>query len=120
MKHGITARILISLLGAAFIVWGAGLIALGTVGERTNAVITAVRREGGERNNGKSGQYLYNIGYTFTLPDGRKINGISKKPATGSMSKPTAARQGACGTFLPSRILTRWRRKQALAPGRLA
>jgi hypothetical protein len=83
MKHGITARILISLLGAAFIVWGAGLIALGTAGERTSAVITAIRREGGERNIGKSGQYLYNIGYTFTLPDGRKINGISKKTGNG-------------------------------------
>lgn len=52
---------------------------LGFAGKSASAVITHIRREGGERTDGKSGRYTYNISYTFTLPDGKEINGFTKK-----------------------------------------
>ncbi|MEA4816417.1 MAG: hypothetical protein VB120_06135 [Lachnospiraceae bacterium] len=79
MKHGIIARILISLLGISLILWGAGEISLAIAGEKTSAVITNIRREGGERSDGKPGRYTYNISYTFSLPGGKNINGLAKK-----------------------------------------
>ena len=79
MKRKSLPRILISFLGAAFILWGAISVALGVFGEQTTAVVTHIRREGGERADVKPGQYTYNISYTFTLPDGRKVNGFTKK-----------------------------------------
>jgi hypothetical protein len=79
MKHSTAARILISLLGVSFILWGVTAVVLGYAGESATAVITHIRREGGERADGKSNRYTYNISYTFNLPDGKGINGISKK-----------------------------------------
>jgi hypothetical protein len=67
MKRKLLPRILIALLGTALILWGAGRIALGIIGEPETAIITHIRREGGERTDGKSGRYTYNISYTFTL-----------------------------------------------------
>ncbi len=72
-------RILITLLGTALILWGAGKIALCIVGEPETAVVTHIRREGGERTDIKPGRYTYNISYTFTLPDGKEINGFTKQ-----------------------------------------
>ncbi len=72
-------RFLITLLGIALILMGITEIALGLIGESTSAVVTSIRREGGERDDGKPGRYTYNIGYTFTLPSGKEINGFSKK-----------------------------------------
>ena len=79
MKRKLLPRIFITLLGAALILWGAGKIALGIIGEPETATITHIRREGGERNDIKPGQYTYNISYTFALPDGKEINGFTKK-----------------------------------------
>lgn len=72
------ARIFITLIGFAFIVWGLSTITLGFIGQRGTAVITDIRREGGERNEAKRGRYTYNISYTFTLPDGKSVNGFTK------------------------------------------
>jgi hypothetical protein len=79
MKEGLIPRILITLLGIGLIFMGASQVSLGFVGESAPAVITDIRREGGERADGKPGRYTYNISYTFTLPDGKEINGFTKK-----------------------------------------
>ncbi|MDP2889568.1 MAG: hypothetical protein Q8P34_11495 [Bacteroidota bacterium] len=73
------ARIFITLLGFSFIVWGLTSITLGFIGEKGTAVITDIRREGGERNEVKRGRYTYNISYTFKLPNGKSVNGFKKK-----------------------------------------
>lgn len=78
MKN-IISRILISLLGVGLIYMGASAILLGFLGKSTTAVITNIRREGGERSDGKPGRYTYNISYTFTLPEGNVISGFTKK-----------------------------------------
>ncbi|HYE69591.1 MAG TPA: hypothetical protein VEA58_13320 [Anaerovoracaceae bacterium] len=72
-------RTLITLLGIVLILMGMSEIFLGFAGERADAVVTDIRREGGERTDGRPGRYTYNIGYTFTLADGRAINGVAKK-----------------------------------------
>lgn len=79
MKNSLAGRIFLTVVGAALILVGISNIALGIAGRRTTAVVTSIRREGGERTDGKPGRYTYSIGYTFTLPDGRKINGASKR-----------------------------------------
>ena len=79
MNGKLLPRIFITLLGAALILWAAGSLALGLFGERAPGVVTDIRREGGERADAIPGRYTYNIGYTFTLPDGRKVDGFTKK-----------------------------------------
>ena len=54
-------------------------ILLGFAGKSAFAVITNIRCEGGERTDGKPGRYTYIISYTFTLPDGKEINGFARK-----------------------------------------
>ncbi len=79
MKKGLIPRILITLLGIGLVFMGASEAILGFAGKSASAVITDIRREGGERADGNPGRYTYNISYTFTLPDGKKINGFTKK-----------------------------------------
>jgi hypothetical protein len=71
-------RTMMTMLGAAFILWAISTASLGFIGEEATAVITDIRREGGERTDGISGRYTYNISYTFSVPDGRSIYGFSK------------------------------------------
>jgi hypothetical protein len=78
MKKGLIPRILVTLLGISLIFMGMSQAILGITGKSASAVVTAVRREGGERTDGKPGRYTYNISYTFTLPDGKKVNGFTK------------------------------------------
>ncbi len=79
MKHKNIPRILITVLGIALFLMGTSQIILGYAGKSTTAVITNVRREGGERADGKPGRYTYNISYSFKLPNGKVINGFTKK-----------------------------------------
>lgn len=79
MKRKLLPHILISLLGAALILWGSMSTALCIFGEQTTAVITHIRREGGERTDVMPNRYTYNISYAFTLPDGKEIHGFTKK-----------------------------------------
>lgn len=72
------SRILITLIGAAFILWGITTLILGFAGTKATALITDIRREGGERNEVKRGRYTYNVSYTFVLPDGKNVNGVSR------------------------------------------
>jgi hypothetical protein len=71
-------RILITLIGAGFIAWGLTTLALGFAGTQTNAEITHIRREGGERNEVNRGRYTYLMSYSFVLSDGKKVNGVSR------------------------------------------
>lgn len=87
MKRKLLPRILITLLGTALILWGAGKIALGIIGEPETATITHIRREGGERSDVKPGRYTYNISYTFTLSDGKEIDGVTKQIGDGAYRK---------------------------------
>lgn len=75
----IVMRILITLLGVAFIFGGFSLFALGLVGEKETAVITSIRRQGGERNEVTPNRYTYIISYTFKLPNGKKVDGFTTK-----------------------------------------
>lgn len=79
MKRKPLPRILISLLGVALILWGVMSVALGLFGEQATGVITHIRREGGERADVIPNRYTYNISYTFTLSDGREVDGFTKK-----------------------------------------
>mgnify|MGYP001290607789 CR=1 FL=1 len=79
MKRKRLPRILISLLGAAFILWGAMSVALDVFGEQATAVVTHIRREGGERAEVMPNRYTYNISYTFTVSDGKEVDGFTKK-----------------------------------------
>ena len=72
-------RLLITLLGVAFIIWGISTLTLGFIGKKGTAVITGIRREGGERNEAIRGQYTYIISYTFKLPDGKSVDGYTRK-----------------------------------------
>lgn len=67
------------MIGLTFILWGIGNVALGVLGEQATAVITDIRREGGERTDLNPGRYTYNISYTFILIGGKEINGVTKK-----------------------------------------
>ncbi|MFA9422884.1 MAG: hypothetical protein ACERLG_04865 [Sedimentibacter sp.] len=81
-------RLLITILGIAIILMGVSQMILGMVGKSTPAVITSIRRESGERADGKSGRYTYSIGYTFTTADGIKIDGFTKKISNSVYLKP--------------------------------
>ena len=48
-------------------------------GERATAVVTHIRREGGERAEVVPNRYTYNISYTFVLPDGKEVDGFVRK-----------------------------------------
>ena len=88
-------RILITLLGIALIIYGVGMAMLGFVGTRAVAVITSIRRQGGERDEAVPGRYTYSIGYRFALPDGRIVDGSTTRigdsvyvKATGTSTAP--------------------------------
>ena len=75
MRRKMIPRILLTILGAALIALGIGRLALGVVGEQGTAVITSIRRQGGEITAGRSGRYIYQVGYSFRLPDGHSVDG---------------------------------------------
>ena len=88
-------RVFITLLAIALIVYGMGMTMLGFVGTRATAVITSIRRQGGERDEAVPGRYTYSIGYRFALPDGRIVDGSTTRigdsvyvKATGTSTAP--------------------------------
>lgn len=72
-------RVFITLVGISFIFWGFGLFFLGIAGETDTAIITGIRRQGGERREAIPNRYTYIVSYTFTLPGGRQTDGFSTK-----------------------------------------
>lgn len=79
MRAKVLPRLLLSLLGVALVLWGLSSVMLWFAGEKADAVITHIRRQGGERNEVTPGRYTYIISYTFTLPDGRLVDGYVSK-----------------------------------------
>jgi hypothetical protein len=75
MKGKMSGRILISIIGVALTLWGFGDLALGIRGDRATAVITSIRRQGGERDDARPGRYTYQIGYSFAAADGSREDG---------------------------------------------
>ena len=74
-----SAPLFIVFIAVIFIVSGFIRIFLGFTGEEDTAVITYIRRQGGERKEATPNRYTYSISYTFTLPDGQKIDGFTYK-----------------------------------------
>ncbi|SDY63253.1 hypothetical protein SAMN05660462_00523 [Proteiniborus ethanoligenes] len=85
--RSIGIRILITVIGIMFILWGLSTLALGAFGVKETALITNVRREGGERSEATPGRYTYVVSYTFKLEDGRSIDGFTKKISDGVFIK---------------------------------
>lgn len=75
------ARVFVTLLGVAMVLWAISSIMLGVIGAQATAQITSVRRQGGERTDGRPGRYTYEIGYTFRLPSGKTIHGSTTRIA---------------------------------------
>lgn len=71
--------IFISFIAIMFIILGLVQVSLGIIGEKDTAIITNIRRQGGERNESVPNRYTYAISYSFTLPDGEKIDGFTYK-----------------------------------------
>lgn len=78
-RRALAPRVLLTLIGIALIFTGLSEMILGFAGESAEAVVTDIRREGGERTDVIPGRYTYDIGYTFYLSDGRAIDGVAKK-----------------------------------------
>ncbi|MCW8883183.1 MAG: hypothetical protein OQK92_12750 [Sedimenticola sp.] len=70
-------RILLTLLGLVLMAWGIVTPMVGLFGETTDALITHVRRQGGERNEVIPDRYTHVISYRFTLPDKQTVEGFS-------------------------------------------
>ncbi len=83
MHKKISGRFLISIIGALLILYGISTVLLGITGEKSMAVITDVRREGGELPYARPGMYMYNMSYTFELPNGDVFYGYTKKISDG-------------------------------------
>ena len=98
-RSGKLSRIIITLLGAAFIVWAVTLVVLRFAGERETAVIDTVRRELGRRSEANPNRYIYNISYTFTLPGGKKISGFSRRVGGASYFKASGTSTAAVRYF---------------------
>jgi len=71
--------ILVIFVAVILILYGLIHVSLGIVGEKDTAIITSIRRQGGERNEAVPNRYTYSIGYTFTLPNGKEIDGSTYK-----------------------------------------
>jgi len=73
------SNIFLTVLGLMLILWSAGLPLLGLIGEKDIALITHVRKQGGERNEAIPNRYTYVISYEFKLPDESIKDGFTYK-----------------------------------------
>lgn len=69
----------IILIAIMMIAFGLLRISLGFIGINDTALITHIRRQGGERNEAIPNRYTYALSYTFTLPGGEKMDGFTYK-----------------------------------------
>lgn len=118
-KHGLIPRILITLLGIGLIFMGSSEIMLGLAGKSVTGVITSIRREGGERDEVIPNRYTYNISYSFTLPDGRKIDGFTKRIGDGVYLKTDGASPTRVRYFPAFPYINALKRDTGLAASRL-
>lgn len=95
MKNAATKLFLI-LIGLTLVTYAVGAPLLKVFGNRAMGTITDVRRQGGERNETKRSQYDYGVGYHFTVPDGRRIEGgatvVGSAYSAGVPKGPTPVR----------------------------
>jgi len=71
-------KIFLIFLGIVLSLYGTMMPLLSVIGERTQGLITVVRREGGERDEAVPNRYSYSVGYEFLLDDGAVISGNTK------------------------------------------
>jgi len=71
-------KIFLIFLGIVLSLYGMMMPLLSVIGERTQGLITVVRREGGERDEAVPNRYSYSVGYEFLLDDGAVISGNTK------------------------------------------
>lgn len=69
----------IVFIAMMFIIFGLLHISLGLFGEKDTALITHIRRQGGERNEAVPNRYTYSLSYSFSLPDGKIVDGFTYK-----------------------------------------
>jgi hypothetical protein len=80
------------LLGVILVAGALRTVVLHLVGETAPAVVTLVRREGGQRSDVQAGRYTYVLSYTFKLPDGRSVDGFAKTIGDGAyVRRPNTA-----------------------------
>ncbi|MDD2481742.1 MAG: hypothetical protein PHC44_03450 [Lutispora sp.] len=71
--------VFVTIIAIMLILYGLIHISLGIVGEKDTAIITNIRRQGGERNESVPNRYTYVVSYSFTLPNGKKVDGFTYK-----------------------------------------
>lgn len=77
MKKAIP-KVFLIFIGIMLSLYAMMMPLLSVIGERTEGMITVVRREGGERNEAVHNRYSYSVGYEFLLDDGTVISGNTK------------------------------------------
>lgn len=78
---------LVIFVAIILMIYGMIHVTLGVIGERDTAIITNIRRQGGERNEAIPNKYTYSISYSFTLPDGKEIDGFTYKIGSATYIK---------------------------------
>ena len=88
------------LVGAAFVLYGVVMPILPYAGTRTEAEITTVRRELGDRQDPMPNRYSWSVGYEFALPGGTVVHGNTK--VIGSSYSAGIAKGPAVAHYLPA------------------
>ena len=88
------------LVGAAFVLYGVVMPILPYAGTRTEAEITTVRRELGDRQDPLPNRYSWSVGYEFALPGGTVVHGNTK--VIGSSYSAGIAKGPAVAHYLPA------------------
>lgn len=89
-RSGSTFIMLIALM---LIFFGILRISLGLFGEESTALITHIRRQGGERTEAIPNRYTYSISYAFTTADGKKIDGFTYSIGSSLYMKVSSSSQ---------------------------
>lgn len=74
----VVPKMFLIFIGIGLALYGTMMPLLSVIGERTQGMITVVRREGGERDDAVPNRYSYSVGYEFLLDDGTVISGNTK------------------------------------------
>ncbi len=64
---------LLRILGAVLMLWGLSIPMLGLWGAQTDATVTQIRRQGGERGEAIPNRYTFIVSYRFVTADGQMI-----------------------------------------------
>jgi hypothetical protein len=81
MRHGDlmrVAQLFLRGLGAALLAWALLTPLLGLFGSETEATVTHVRRQGGERGEALPNRYTFIVSYRFAMPDGRVVESTTQ------------------------------------------